>query len=78
MTLTSVYRKNDESVVGGDSTLVDAFAAAKDLKRTHPHHFETLSKTFIRFQKIHYDRDDPVHLEWESTHFVLGTIFHKN
>jgi len=65
-------RRQDECVEGGDSTLVDAFAAAEDLRRKHPHHFETLASTLVRFQKIHYERDRPVDLEWESTHFVLG------
>jgi len=67
-----MFRRNDECVVGGESTLVDAFAAALDLKRRNPKHFEVLSTTPVRFQKIHYDRDQPVHIEWESPHFVLG------
>lgn len=65
-------RRNDECVIGGESTLVDAFAAARDLRLKYPKHYETLSKIQVRFQKIHYDRESPVHIEWQSSHLVLG------
>ena len=65
-------RRNDECVTGGDSIIVDAFAAAEELRHKHPAAFDCLTKTQVRFQKIHYQRESPVHLEWEQPHIVLG------
>ena len=65
-------RRNDECVTGGDSIIVDAFAAAEELRYKNPAAFDCLTKTQVRFQKIHYQRESPVHLEWEQPHIVLG------
>ena len=65
-------RKNDSQVQGGESLLVDAFAAADILRQKFPKYFQILSQIPVRFKKVHYDRDYPVDLEWEQPHFVLG------
>ena len=71
-------RRNDECVSGGDSIIVDAYAAAEELRHKDPDAFNCLATTQIRFQKIHYERDFPVHLEWEQPHIVLGkSIYHR-
>ncbi|CBY09584.1 unnamed protein product [Oikopleura dioica] len=66
-------RRNDEVVEGGESILIDAFEVAEHLKKHYPDEFETLSTVPVRFQKIHWERENPVHIEWEQPHIVLDT-----
>jgi gamma-butyrobetaine dioxygenase len=44
----------DDSVTGGASTFVDGFRVARDFRRAHPEHYETLCTVPATFQK-----DDP-------------------
>ena len=64
-------RKNDDCVEGGESILIDAFAVAEHLRANYPRDFETLCTVPVRFQKIHWERENPVYFEWEQPHIVL-------
>ncbi|CAG5109656.1 Oidioi.mRNA.OKI2018_I69.chr2.g4171.t1.cds [Oikopleura dioica] len=66
-------RRNDHVVKGGESTLIDAFEVAEHVKRAYPDDFEILSTVPVRFQKIHWERENPVYLEWEQPHIVLDS-----
>ena len=58
---------------GGESTLIDAFEVAEHVRRAYPDDFEILSTVPVRFQKIHWERENPVYLEWEQPHIVLDS-----
>jgi len=60
-----------EPLLGGESVLIDAFEGAEHLKIAFPKAFEILSTVPIRFQKIHWERENPVYLEWEQPHIVV-------
>ncbi|CBY35537.1 unnamed protein product [Oikopleura dioica] len=64
-------RRNDAMVEGGESVLIDAFEGAEHLKIAFPKAFEILSTVPIWFQKIHWERENPVYLEWEQPHIVV-------
>lgn len=80
-------RRNDESVQGtanlreqnyqfekgGESILIDAFEVAEEIRRCSPEDFKVLCEVPVRYQKIHWDRDDPVYMEWEQPHIVVDT-----
>ena len=51
-----LHSRFDECVQGGDSIMVDCFAAADDLRTSDPEAFDTLVRVPATFQKIHYDR----------------------
>lgn len=53
---------NDHSVIGGEATFIDGFHLAKCFEKRYPSYFHILSNTSTCFQKIHYDRDIPVHM----------------
>eukprot|EP00041_Stephanoeca_diplocostata_P023481 m.578037 g.578037 ORF g.578037 m.578037 type:complete len:246 (+) comp22303_c0_seq1:140-877(+) len=50
----------DDVVRGGESTLLDLVALMDVFRRRHPEHFATLCRVPVRFEKIHFDRADPV------------------
>lgn len=52
------------SVVGGNSTIVDGFALLEAFREKDPSSFEILTKIPTRFQKIHYRREQPVHITY--------------
>ena len=52
----------DECVTGGESVFVDAWHVAEMLRATYPEHFHTLTRVPATFQKIHFDRQYPVHM----------------
>lgn len=62
----------DESIEGGATTFVDAFAAAETLRTTNPAAFDTLTQVPATFQKIHYDRAEPVHLVYRRPHIAVN------
>jgi len=62
----------DESIEGGATTFVDAVAAAEALRATNPAAFDTLTQVPATFQKIHYDRPDPVHLVYRRPHIAVN------
>ena len=61
-----LYR-NDDCVVGGDSTIVDALAVVEKFRVTHPHHFSTLVRVPATFHCIHSDRYN-IHVPLEYMH----------
>ncbi|XP_041369464.1 gamma-butyrobetaine dioxygenase-like [Gigantopelta aegis] len=62
----------DDCVVGGESTFLDVFQVAQQFKVTHPEEFRSLVQIPASFQKIHYDRELPVHLTRQQPHIVLN------
>eukprot|EP00043_Microstomoeca_roanoka_P028358 m.17719 g.17719 ORF g.17719 m.17719 type:complete len:400 (-) comp8347_c0_seq1:130-1329(-) len=52
----------DDVVTGGESVLLDCFALAKRFQEEYPDAFRVLTRIPMRFQKIHYERDLPVHI----------------
>ncbi|EGD74914.1 hypothetical protein PTSG_07142 [Salpingoeca rosetta] len=52
----------DDTVAGGESVLMDAFAVASRFRDLHPAHFDVLTRVPMRFQKVHYERELPVHI----------------
>eukprot|EP00929_Paragymnodinium_shiwhaense_P026532 TRINITY_DN15777_c0_g1_i2.p1 TRINITY_DN15777_c0_g1~~TRINITY_DN15777_c0_g1_i2.p1 ORF type:complete len:385 (-),score=69.84 TRINITY_DN15777_c0_g1_i2:294-1448(-) len=61
----------DDDVVGGESTLVDAFAVAEELRRSHPDAFETLKQVPATFLKDHSRREKPVLLSYQRPHLAV-------
>ena len=57
---------------GGESSFVDAFHAAELLRASDPQAFATLARVPATFQKIHYDRPDPVHMQYRRPHIQLN------
>lgn len=51
-------------VVGGESTMMDAFALAERMRARHPEHFAALTRVPVTFKKIHYERSEPVHMTY--------------
>ena len=51
--------------------MIDAFEVAEEVRKCSPDHFKVLCETPVRYQKIHWDRDDPVYIEWEQPHIVV-------
>ena len=50
-----MYR-NDASVKGGESVLIDMWAVVEQFRKEYPKHFNTLSTVRITCQRIHYGR----------------------
>mmetsp|Transcript_11138 Transcript_11138/g.33355 ORF Transcript_11138/g.33355 Transcript_11138/m.33355 type:complete len:371 (+) Transcript_11138:777-1889(+) len=53
-----------DTVRGGESTLLDGAALLADFRVEYPHHFQTLCTIPTLFQKVHYDREEPVHMTY--------------
>mmetsp|Transcript_8582 Transcript_8582/g.12024 ORF Transcript_8582/g.12024 Transcript_8582/m.12024 type:complete len:485 (+) Transcript_8582:188-1642(+) len=51
-----------DTVHGGESTLLDGEAILEEFRVEQPQHFRTLCAVPTRFQKVHYNRDVPVHM----------------
>lgn len=47
--------RNDDCVEGGENILLDLYPIVQELRKTYPHHFDTLTRVPVRFQKIAYD-----------------------
>lgn len=62
----------DDDVVGGESLLVDVFYAAEELRRVDAASFDVLAKVPATFQKIHYSRAMPVHIDYQRPHIQLS------
>jgi hypothetical protein len=62
----------DEGVQGGESALLDGFAAAERLRQLDPQSFNALVEIPAYFEKIHYERDLPVHLLTRRPHIMLN------
>ena len=61
----------DDDVVGGESLLIDAFAAAERLRARSPAAFEVLSSVPATFLKDHSRRARPVLLSYRRPHIAL-------
>ena len=62
----------DETIQGGATTFVDAVAVAETLRLVDPEAFHVLTKVPATFQKIHYDRPEPVHLVYRRPHISVN------
>lgn len=65
-------RAFDADVVGGESTFIDGFAAARAFARLFPQHFLALATLPTTFQKVHYRRSQPAHIVMERPVFALN------
>lgn len=64
--------KFDSCVTGGESRFLDAFHATYGFRAAFPKHFSTLSTTPATFQKVHYERDYPVHMMYQRPHIQVN------
>ena len=55
-------RRFSDGVRGGESTFLDGFLVAEELRRRRPDAFATLLRVPATFQKIHYARASPAHI----------------
>ena len=67
-------RRFDDDVVGGASTFIDGFAVAEEFRRLHPEHFKTFCEVPATFQKIHYRRASPAHIQVQRPHIVVDPL----
>jgi gamma-butyrobetaine dioxygenase len=58
--------------VGGESTFLDGFLAAEELRRRDPDAFAVLTRVPATFQKVHYARDAPVHIVAQAPHIRVA------
>ncbi len=65
----------DDKMLGGESTLLDGLFAAAEFQKRQPAHFKTLVRTNATFQKIHYDRQVPVHIVRRRPHITVAEPF---
>ena len=63
-------RSFSDSVEGGESTFLDAHAAAERFRERHPEHFATLCRVPAKFQKDHLDREHPAQFFFERPHIA--------
>ena len=64
--------KFDSCVTGGESRFLDAFHATYGFRAAFPKHFSTLATTPATFQKVHYERDHPVHMIYQRPHIQVN------
>ncbi|XP_067682429.1 probable gamma-butyrobetaine dioxygenase [Haliotis asinina] len=65
-------RRFDKCVEGGESVFLDVFRVAEDFRKQNPGHFQSLVEVPATFQKVHYDRESPVHITFQRPHIVLN------
>jgi alpha-ketoglutarate-dependent taurine dioxygenase len=65
-------REFDAAVEGGESTFLDGLAAGEALRASAPAAFATLARVPATFQKVHYARAEPAHMEAQRPIFTLG------
>lgn len=58
----------DDDVIGGESTIVDGFYACEVLRKRDPAAFDVLTRVPATFEKVHYDRAEPVHMRSHKPH----------
>ncbi|XP_035824799.1 gamma-butyrobetaine dioxygenase [Aplysia californica] len=66
--------KFDQQVEGGESVFLDVFSIVDEFRAEYPHLFDTLTKVPATFQKVHYDRDYPVHIVNQKPHIKLNHL----
>lgn len=64
----------DESIVGGESTFVDAHAAAEMLREEDYEAFKTLRTVPVTFQKDHVKRANPAKMVYRRPHIVTSSL----
>ncbi|GFR68307.1 gamma-butyrobetaine dioxygenase-like isoform X1 [Elysia marginata] len=64
----------DECVEGGHSIFLDVFDMADKFRVMYPDLFQTLTQVPATFQKVHYDRNLPVHLVNQKPHIKLNHL----
>lgn len=64
-------RRFDEGVAGGESTFMDGFLIAEELRKRRPAAFATLLRVPATFQKVHYARARPVHIVAQRPHITV-------
>ena len=62
----------DGGVEGGETTLIDAFAVAEQLRREEPEAFATLARVPATFVKDHANREHPVLMSYRRPHLALS------
>lgn len=62
----------DKGIVGGTNTVMDAFFAAEELRRTDPEAFETLASVEVTFAKTALNSSRPVKTSVDRTIIQLG------
>lgn len=70
-------REFDSHIIGGESTFIDGFLAAEELRRRDPAAFMTLTRVPATFQKVHYDREWPVHIVAARPHIAVDSTLHS-
>ncbi len=65
-------REFSDDVVGGESTFVDGFYAAEVLRRRDPSAFSVLSRVPATFEKVHFDRQEPVLMRYQRPHIAVA------
>lgn len=63
----------DEDVIGGLSQLLDGYRVAEYVRSVSPSLFHTLATVPCTLQKIHYNRDVPVHMVYRRPHVSLNS-----
>lgn len=64
--------KFDSCVTGGESTFLDVFKVAGEFRKEHPKDFDILTSVPATFKKIHYNREEPVHMTYQRPHIMLN------
>ena len=87
MTALVLVTRNDNSIIGGESLLLDTYPVLEELRNNYPEQFHILTRVPATFQKIHYKRlvttriivnhghshrESPVHIVSQVPHIVLG------
>ena len=62
----------DSCVLGGESVYLNAVHAAEQFREKYPDHFKTLTEITPTFQRIHYERERPVHMVVKRNHIILN------
>lgn len=67
-------REFDASISGGESTLIDAMHVAEEFRTTCPAAFHLLATVPATFQKVHYAREQPVHMVFQRPHIATASV----
>ena len=81
--------RNDDSVIGGESLLLDSYPIVEELRNNYPEQFHSLTTIPATFQKIHYNRlviirmmVDHTHVHTETCPYILSvecrTLYWEN
>ena len=70
LTSLVMFCRFDPQVEGGESTFLDSFHVAKELRTRHPEDFESLVRIPATFKKIHFGRPGAV---WDYAEVIIQT-----